>query len=123
MNNEPQQHPAHPNEVQQLQPHEDYHVAPPIVGSAARRNAAHQVAHQHITPEMMEKHDLSKRKYPHITLSRGEYVIEEVRRHPIGLFSIWGVADARNKFYKLLGWGQRSQLGKKLEEVGFGVLV
>lgn len=92
MNNEPQQHPAHPNEVQQPQPHEGYHVAPPIVGSAARRNVAHQVAHQHITPEMMEKHDQSKRKYPHITLSRGEYVIEEVRRHPIGLFSIWGVA-------------------------------
>lgn len=31
----------------------------------------------------------SKAKYPNVHLSDGEYVIAEVRRHPIGLLSIW----------------------------------
>lgn len=42
-----------------------------------------------IPEELMRKHEESRRKYPRIHLSRGEYVIAEVRRHPIGLLSIW----------------------------------
>lgn len=37
------------------------------------------------------KHDESKRKYPNLHLSDGEFVVADVRRHPIGLFSIWAV--------------------------------
>jgi hypothetical protein len=42
-----------------------------------------------ITPEQEAKHNESKAKYPHLPLSHGEFVVEEVRRHPIGLLSIW----------------------------------
>mgnify|MGYP001580283154 CR=1 FL=1 len=44
-----------------------------------------------ITGELMAKHEESKRKFPRIHLTRGEYAIAEVRRHPIGLVSIWAV--------------------------------
>ena len=38
-----------------------------------------------ISPETQAKHDESKRRYPWLNLSDGEYVISAVRRHPIGL--------------------------------------
>ena len=44
-----------------------------------------------ISPELIAKHEESQRRYPGIHLSRGEYIITEVRRHPIGLFSIWAL--------------------------------
>ncbi len=40
---------------------------------------------------MQRLHEESKRLYPKLNLSQGEYVISSVKRHPIGLFSIWGV--------------------------------
>jgi hypothetical protein len=42
-----------------------------------------------ITPEVEKRHKDSQASFPHLSLSAGEYVIEEVRRHPIGLLSIW----------------------------------
>lgn len=42
-----------------------------------------------ITPEIQAKHEHSKRDFPQLRLSAGEYVIEEVDRHPIGIVSIW----------------------------------
>lgn len=36
-------------------------------------------------------HAESQKKYPTLNLSDGEYIVAEVRRHPIGLFSIWFV--------------------------------
>lgn len=44
---------------------------------------------QKISPEIHKRHNQSKRKYPHLNLSEGEFVISAVRRHPIGLVSIW----------------------------------
>lgn len=38
-----------------------------------------------------EKHAESAKKFPQLHMSDGEYVVAEVRRHPIGLFSIWFV--------------------------------
>lgn len=38
-----------------------------------------------VTPEAEKRHEEAKRKYPMLNLSRGEYVISEVRRHWIGL--------------------------------------
>ncbi len=50
--------------------------------SAARAN---------VTPEEQEMHEKSKRDYPLLSLSPGEYVLETVRRHPIGLVGIWAI--------------------------------
>ena len=41
-----------------------------------------------IPADLMAKHEESLRQYPRIHLSKGEYVVMEVRRHPIGLLSI-----------------------------------
>ncbi len=38
-----------------------------------------------VSPEAKARHDRSKRVYPYLNLSEGEYVINAVRRHPIGL--------------------------------------
>ena len=38
-----------------------------------------------ISQEAIDRHEDSKRKYPRLNLSSGEYVIREIRRHPIGL--------------------------------------
>ncbi len=45
-----------------------------------------------VPPEIRAKHDVSRRKYPHLNLSDGEFVILDIRRHPIGLLAIWGTA-------------------------------
>lgn len=42
-----------------------------------------------IPADLQAKHDESARKFPRVHLSAGEYVVLEVRRHPIGLLSIW----------------------------------
>jgi uncharacterized membrane protein YdbT with pleckstrin-like domain len=42
-----------------------------------------------IPADLMAKHEESLRKFPRVHLSKGEYVVMEVRRHPIGLLSIW----------------------------------
>lgn len=42
-----------------------------------------------ITPETMRKHEESLRKYPGLNLSKGEFIIAAVRRHPIGVVQIW----------------------------------
>ncbi len=44
-----------------------------------------------ISPELTAKHDESVKRYPRLHLTPGEYVLMEVRRHPIGLISIWAV--------------------------------
>lgn len=46
----------------------------------------------HISEKALKRHDEAKRNYPSLNLSDGEYVISAIRRHPIGLFSIWAVA-------------------------------
>jgi len=62
-------------------------VTPQVV-YMTRAISPHQ---QDISPEISQKHDESKSKYPQLNLSEGEYVISAVRRHPIGLISIWTV--------------------------------
>ena len=41
------------------------------------------------TQNVNTRHQESKQRYPELNLSEGEYVITEVRRHPIGLVFIW----------------------------------
>jgi uncharacterized membrane protein YdbT with pleckstrin-like domain len=40
---------------------------------------------QPVSPELKAKHDESMRRYPHLNLSDGEYVLSAVRRHWIGM--------------------------------------
>lgn len=46
---------------------------------------------QDISPEVKAKHDISLKQYKHLNLSEGEYVISAIKRHPIGLVSIWAI--------------------------------
>lgn len=48
---------------------------------------------QLVSDEALAKHKESKRVYPFLNLSEGEYVISAIRRHPIGIVSIWGVVS------------------------------
>jgi len=45
-----------------------------------------------VPADIQAKHEASRRKYPHLNLSAGEHVILDIRRHPIGLVSIWFLA-------------------------------
>jgi hypothetical protein len=42
-----------------------------------------------MTPEIQQKCEESRRKYPKLNLSNGEFVISDVKRHPIGLVGVW----------------------------------
>lgn len=48
-------------------------------------------AQPEISPEVQAKHEASKRAFPQLNLSESEYVINAVRRHPIGLVLPVGV--------------------------------
>lgn len=45
----------------------------------------HEPAKPVISEEVKKRHDQSRRRYPFLNLSDGEYVIKAMRRHPIGL--------------------------------------
>lgn len=49
---------------------------------------------QSISPEVARLHEESRKKYPQLNLSKGEFVLSAIRRHPIGLFKIWGIGLA-----------------------------
>lgn len=51
----------------------------------------HEPQAPELSPEIKQRHEESKRKYPQLNLSEGEYVIRDIRRHPIGLVQIWGM--------------------------------
>lgn len=70
---------AHPPVQQPAQP---VQPAQPTVVHVARSPQPEKPV---ITPEQQKLHDRSKRLYPMLNLSDGEYVINAVRRHPIGL--------------------------------------
>jgi hypothetical protein len=42
-----------------------------------------------ISEETMKKHLASNKKFPFLNLSEGEYVIDAISRHPIGMVGIW----------------------------------
>jgi hypothetical protein len=45
-----------------------------------------------VTEKAKERHAQSVKLYPKLNLSEGEYIISAVKRHPIGLLRIWGIA-------------------------------
>jgi uncharacterized membrane protein YdbT with pleckstrin-like domain len=64
---------------------------PPAQHSAAADSTISSRQEISIPPELMARHEESLRQYPRVHLSKGEYVAMEVRRHPIGLISIWAL--------------------------------
>jgi hypothetical protein len=48
-----------------------------------------QPMEEYVPPEVAKVHDESAKKYPRLNLSKSEYVLSAVRRHPIGLLKIW----------------------------------
>lgn len=75
-------HPPQPTQAQQPQQHV-VHVARPINPEEV-----------HIPEEIQRRHDESRQKYPNLNLSRGEFIISAVKRHPIGIVKIWALAIA-----------------------------
>lgn len=63
---------------------------PPTVAAPAQPQVVHlsrsvDPQPMSISPEVAIKHEQSKKLYPTLNLSEGEYIINAVRRHPIGL--------------------------------------
>jgi hypothetical protein len=65
----------------------DGSVQPQIVHLTRSTNPTDMV----ITPATKLKHDRSVELYPSLNLSKGEYVISSVKRHPIGLVPVFAV--------------------------------
>ncbi|MGB3946088.1 MAG: PH domain-containing protein [Candidatus Saccharimonadales bacterium] len=59
------------------------HANEPKVVHAARNPEA---AGLHVSDDNKQRHEKSMRRYPHLNLSEGEFVVLDVKRHPIGLF-------------------------------------
>lgn len=64
---------------------------------SARLQAVHVVKsakpmREELSPEIKLKHERSKSDFPNINLSDGEYVILDVKRHPIGLVPPFAIA-------------------------------
>lgn len=64
----------------------------PVVPHVVQMTRAADPLMPHISDDAKRRHKESLQKYPGLNLSEGEYIIDAVRRHPIGLFSIIGVA-------------------------------
>jgi len=65
---------------------------PPQQPQFVHLSRAIQPIQEQIPPEIMQLHTESRRDFPQLNLSNGEFVISSIKRHPIGLFKIWGIA-------------------------------
>lgn len=103
MNPQEPQHPPKP--VAYDQNGNPLYAHPPKQRAAQNGDApaSHQVvqmmrpiepAEPHISDTAKARHEESKKKYPGLNLSPGEFVISAIKRHPIGLVSIWLVAGS-----------------------------
>jgi uncharacterized membrane protein YdbT with pleckstrin-like domain len=96
---------AYDNQGRPLYAHPPEVVAQPVAQTAAPEvqepTGEHKYVHirrsmdpeeQDIPPAVMERYEASRRQFPNLNLSKGEYIISAVKRHPIGLLQIWLVA-------------------------------
>lgn len=76
------------------------HLHPKTTETDNKSVPSHQMVyvarpHEPVAPVISEsvrkKHQESKRAFPYLNLSEGEYIISAIKRHPIGLFQIWAV--------------------------------
>ena len=61
-----------------------------------------------VSPEVLARHERSKRLFPHLNLSEGEFVVNAVRRHPIGLFFPLAIGVVLNALALILLTGYAS---------------
>lgn len=66
---------------------DQYEASAPLPGTGTRHPNPRSI--DVTDPGAPEKHAESVKKYPELSLSKDEYVIAVIRRHPIGLFFIW----------------------------------
>jgi len=64
----------------------NYKTAPDLPGTEHEGMKRHV---KHVSAEVAAKHEESIKMFPELTLSKDEYVLTVVRRHPIGLVFIW----------------------------------
>ena len=64
----------------------------PVVPQVVQMTRAADPQMPHISDQAKRRHEESVSTHPTLNLSEGEYIINEVRRHPIGLVSILSVA-------------------------------
>ena len=55
------------------------------------RPRAYEPTVEKVSEELQRKHERSVKLYPHLNLSEGEFVIVDIKRHPIGLLVPMGV--------------------------------
>lgn len=55
------------------------------------RKRQRRAAQAQVTDEEQAMHEHSRSRYPELSLSPGEFVLQVVRRHPIGLIYIWAI--------------------------------
>ncbi|MBC7707889.1 PH domain-containing protein [Polaromonas sp.] len=79
--------PTSPN-PSQPQPADPANLPPQVVYVSRPLQPAKPV----ISDETRQKHEESKKKYPQLNLSEGEYIISAVSRHPFGLLQIWFIS-------------------------------
>lgn len=65
--------------------HQSYQQGPQVVHITRPSDPVDQP----ISPEAMRRWEASQKKYPNLNLSKGEYIISAVKRHPIGMIQIW----------------------------------
>lgn len=84
---------AHPPQHQPTQAPQPF-TAPAVTVDNPSATALSSPSPQSTMPptDAEARHQASKKRYPQLNLSAGEYVIEEVGRHPIGLAPFIGVA-------------------------------
>ncbi len=84
-----------------------------------------QAMPEYIPPEIQKKCEESRKKYPQLNLSNGEYILSAVKRHPIGLLKIWAIGlvliGAFMAMYVLLFGGSDSQFAD-LSAAGLAIL-
>lgn len=68
--------------------------SPPDAHTVVHMTRAVEPKQPEISEATKQKHELTKKQYPHLNISHGEYVISAIRRHPIGLFVIWALEGA-----------------------------
>lgn len=81
--------PVDPAQLKELQRQEESKPQHQIVHVARPLDPQELV----ISEETRRRHQESKQKYPELNLSEGEFVILAIKRHPIGLFPIWGTVS------------------------------
>ena len=94
---------AYDNEGRPLYAHPPAHVpaAPSTPAAPAEPQVSHQYvhiarpidpSHPDIPEDILRRHETSRRNYPRLNLSQGEYIISAVKRHVIGIIQIWLIA-------------------------------